>query len=396
MLFQPDMSRSGNGFGTAPGSASGALGQEYLLTADGELSPVSESKKKHGGSGGSTTTTPSSTPAPTLVGKSGGFQIDLIWDSSVAKAPAGFTAAVIAAATYYTTLFSNSMVVNIAVGYGEIGGSALDSGALGESMSYGYLTNYTTVVNALKGDNYAPVTAQNAPTGAQFFVTSAEAKALGLISGSATAIDGYVGFTSAYPMNYSTTGTGTAANQFNMLAIAEHEISEIMGRIGLEGARFNGIPTYTPLDLFNFKSAGVLTLSGSGGYFSVNGGKTNLGTYNNATLNGGDVADWASSKKPTSAYDAYNAFTWPGFNGVVSPSDIVADAAVGYRLTGAGTAIASNAGSPGALLPGHSIAQLVQSMASFGAGDGLVGATPHASESGGLADLLARSAHHHA
>ena len=91
----------------------------------------------------------SSPPAPTLVGSSSGLQIDLIWDSSVAKAPSGFMQAIIDAAQYYTTLFSNQEVINIDVGYGEIGGSSLASNALGESESYGYLTNYSTVTDAL-------------------------------------------------------------------------------------------------------------------------------------------------------------------------------------------------------------------------------------------------------
>src|SRR5690242_19693199 len=106
MLYQP----SSGGFGGGSTPSDSGLGQEYLLNEDGELSPVSGSKKHSGGTSTPTVTQTVSKPAPTLVGKSGGFQINLVWDSSVASAPAGFTAAVIAAATYYTTLFSNKMV----------------------------------------------------------------------------------------------------------------------------------------------------------------------------------------------------------------------------------------------------------------------------------------------
>lgn len=320
-----------------PASSSASLGQEFLINDSGEVSPVYGAAARGTITSHTTASTSSAPPAPTLVGSAGGFQIDLVWDSSVAKAPSGFTAAIIAAATYYTTLFSNDEVINIDVGYGEIDGSSLASNALGESESYGYLTNYTTIKNALAHDNDPLQVASNEPTTSQFFVTSADAKTLGLISGTSTAVDGYIGFSSLsspYSWNYATSGSGTGSNQFDLVAVAEHEISEVMGRIGLEGEIVDGKPTYTPLDLFNYKSSGDLELSAKGGYFSVNDGVTNLGTYNDASVYGGDIADWASSVKPTgTTYDAYNAFTWPGYNGVVSSSDIIEDAALGYKLT---------------------------------------------------------------
>src|SRR5215469_1704525 len=80
-----------------------------------------------GGHGGFTTH--SSTPAPTLVGAPGGLQINLVWDPSVAHAPKGFQQAVVAAATSYTQLFSDDIVIKIRVGYGEVNGSKLDPGA---------------------------------------------------------------------------------------------------------------------------------------------------------------------------------------------------------------------------------------------------------------------------
>jgi hypothetical protein len=315
-----------------------SLGSEYIINDDGDIShAVSSSSTSHA----STSPTHSTAPAPTLVGSSNGFEIDLIWDASVANAPSGFMQAIIAAAQYYTTLFSNKVEINIDVGYGEIAGSPLSSGALGESESYGYLTNYATVVNALHVDNDPPPAATNDPTTAQFFVTSAEAKIMGLISGNSSAVDGFIALTNAYPMNYTTAGPAAKSSQFDAFAIAEHELTEVLGRIGLEGEVVNGKPTYTPLDLFDFKSAGVLELSANGGYFSVNDGKTDLNTYNDAAVNGGDISDWASNVAPTgTTYDSYNAFTWPGYDGGLSTSDILEDAALGLKLTPAGVAVA--------------------------------------------------------
>lgn len=331
------------------------LGQEYLINDSGQVSPV-YGAATHGNTGSSSSASHSSTPAPTLVGSSSGLQIDLIWDSSVANAPSGFMQAIIDAAQYYTTLFSNHEVINIQVGWGEIAGSTLASNALGESESYGYLTNYSTVTNALAKDGYS-FAAHNEPTTSQFFVTSADAKSLGLISGTSSSVDGYIGFSTlsgtGYSWNYnasvSASNTGTGTTQFDLEAVAMHEISEVMGRIGMEGATVNGKPTYTPLDLFNFASPGVLELSGNGGYFSTNNGTTNLGVFNNATAYGGDIADWASYSSITQSHtqglvsgdsDAYDAFLAPGYNGDVSQSDVLALAALGYTLTAAGVAAA--------------------------------------------------------
>jgi len=331
------------------------LGQEYLINDSGYISPVYGAATS-GHTGSSSSATHSSTPAPTLVGSSSGLQINLVWDSSVANAPSGFTQAIIDAAQYYTTLFSNHEVINIQVGWGEIAGSTLASNALGESESYGYLTNYSTVTNALVKDGFS-FTAHNEPTAGQFFVTSAEAKSLGLISGTSSSVDGFIGFSAlsgtGYSWNFnasvSASNTGTGATQFDLEAVAMHEISEVMGRIGMEGAIVNGKHTYTPLDLFNFASPGVLELSGGGGYFSTNNGATNLGVFNNATAYSGDIADWASYSSITQSHtqglvsgtaDAYDAFLAPGYNGDVSQSDVLALAALGYQLTPAGVAAA--------------------------------------------------------
>jgi hypothetical protein len=332
------------------------LGQEYVINDAGQVAPAFGTSG-HSGNNGSGTTTTLSTPAPTIVGSSNGLQIDLIWDSSVAKAPSGFMQAVIDAAKYYTTLFSNHEVINIDVGYGEIAGSSMAPNALGESESYGYLTNYATVTAALAHDGFV-FSATNEPTNSQFFITSAEAKAFGLVNPT-TGLDGYIGFSTLNGTGFSWntaasvagSNTGTGPNQFDLQSVAFHEISEVMGRIGMEGAVINGHHTDTALDLFNFKSSGALELSGNGGYFSINNGTTNLGTFNDASLYGGDIADWASATSPTQSHtqglpiggnvlDAYDAFIFPGYNGDVSQSDILELAALGYKLTPAGVAVA--------------------------------------------------------
>ena len=284
-------------------------------------------------------TSHSSTPAPTLVGPAGGLQFDLVWDPSVAHAPKGFEKAVVTAALAYTKLFSDDIVIKIRVGYGEVNGQRLDSGALGESETNYKLVSYATVSGALAGDNYPLTLAGNEPMTAQIYVTNAEAKALGLMSGTATGVDGWIGLSSTIPMTYTIGGPAAGSSKYDGVAVAEHEIGEVMGRVGIEGAIIQGKTTFSVWDLFDFSRPGALELSAHGGYFSVDNGATSLGNFDNAAADGGDIADWASNAPPSShIYDAFDAFTYAGYHGVVTPRDVIETAVLGYNLTPTGVA----------------------------------------------------------
>jgi hypothetical protein len=315
--------------------AGGAALQQYFINAAGEVSPVIGAATGPG-SGGSGAASTSSLPAQTLVGSPNGLQFDLIWDPSVANAPRGFMQAVVDAAKLYASVFSNKAVIAIDVGFGEIGGSSLAPGDLGESASVAYGFDYPTVTSVLSGDGFR-FTAANEPTASTLVVTSAEAKAMGLVDPVA-GLDGFIGFgdLSGTGFSWNTRGTGIGPTQFDLQAVAEHEISEVMGRLGFEDAT-DGL--FTPLDLYNYQSPGVLSLSPGGGYFSVNDGKSSLGNFNNAGI--GDIGDWASLTSITQSgtlglapgsFDAYDAFAYPGVNGQVSLSDIIEDAALGYTF----------------------------------------------------------------
>ena len=246
-------------------------------------------------------------------------------------------------------------MINLDIGYGEVDNYQLPADYLGATLNYFYGIDYQTVTTALAKDGFT-FAATNEPTSNQFAVTSADAKTLGIPEpGGFQAYDAYIGFsTLSTGLSYNTRAnasglnSGTGPNQVDLQAVAEHEISEAMGRVGSEGDLIAN--AYTPLDLFNYQSPGVLELSANGGYFSVNNGKTNLGNYNNATVNGGDIADWASNGSntqsntlglPKGSYDAYDAFVSPGYNGNLSVSDIIEAVAVGYKLKSAPVASAA-------------------------------------------------------
>jgi hypothetical protein len=329
------------------GASLGVTSQEYFLDDAGQASTVPGTAQSPVSSATNTAST-GSLPTETIVGSPNGLQFDLTWDPTVAAAPKGFIQAVVDAAKLYSSTYSNKMTINIDVGYGEVGGQSLPALAIGASDPFGYLTDYATVTSVLSQRGFS-FNAANEPTTGQFFITAADAKAMGLVDPVA-GLDGFMGFSdltgTGFSWNTSASNSGfnsgTGTNQFDLQAVAEHEISEVMGRLGIEGLPvFNNAPTYAPLDLFTFQSPGQLQLAPTGGYFSPVNGLINFGNFNNALANGGDIADWASDTSITQAHtlglprgsqDAYDAFTAPGVNGQVSLSDLLVDASLGYTF----------------------------------------------------------------
>ncbi len=327
------------------------LGPEYVLNDAHELSVYNHAQ---GGSSGSTVSASSGqgSPSSTLVGPQNGLQINLIWDASVKGASnwSAIEAAVVSAAQVYTTSFSNHVTINIAVGLGEVAGSAMSSNALGQSMSKGYLVGFSSLTHALGTADAAlvtsgqisanAITAASSLASANFFVTSAQAKAIGLASANSTAIDGSIGLTqSPSALYFAANGGAIKSSQYDAIGVAAHEISEVLGRIGLEGSALNASThAYTALDLFRYTSAHVADLSPSAGYFSTNLGVTNLANYNDPE-NGGDAADLASGT-PT---NAFNAFGTPGVITQVTATDLLQLAVLGYHVAGTGKLTTINA-----------------------------------------------------
>lgn len=238
----------------------------------------------------------------------------------------------------YAISFSNPVTVNIGVSWGSVAGQALPSNAVGASSSnlYGYFS-YAQVRNDLimsSRQNSAdtslasavkalPATAPSGPT--QYVIPSAEAKALGLISGNQSAVDGYIGFagaTSNYTFNPL---AGVVAGTYDFEAVAAHEIAEVLGRIG--GINNPSSNWRTPFDLMRFSAPGVLDFGYSDlAYFSVNGGVTPLKYFNNSSA-GGDRTDWLNI---TGVNDVQDAFISTGTRYSLSAVDLTALDVLGW------------------------------------------------------------------
>lgn len=279
-------------------------------------------------------------PAPTTVTTAGSaLTIKITWDTSVASAPSAFMTGVIATAWALEANFNNAVTIDLAVGYGEVAGTSMGSGALGGSESFLQSVSYASLRAALAAHNSNATTAavlaslpSNQPVNGNIWVTTAQAKALSLAPANGTGLDGYIGLSSAYAFTYGNGGS-VAAGTYDFNAVVSHEITEVMGRILLTGGSIGSYTnSYGLLDLLHFSAPGVRDFSASTpGYFSADGGTTNGGNFN--TVSGGDAADWASSM----GNNAFDAFSNSGVVNPVTSGDITELNAIGWTLNGATT-----------------------------------------------------------
>ena len=269
------------------------------------------------------------------------MQINLIWDSSVNAAPAGFEPAIVTAANAIDALITNPITVNIQVGWGEIGGTPFTAPIAGQTegeggtatskvLSYaqvrGNLTANATSTAALTAAANLP--ASDPTGGAGLLVSGAQEKAWGLLPATGSEIDGEIGFAISSGYSFDLANAPTTDGDLQMVGAAEHELTHALGRIA--AFESNSKTIYNVLDLYRYSAPGVLqSVVNSPAYFSIDGGRTNLDNFSTVD----DDGDWDGSSGP----DAFNAHQIRGqVNGITSV-DITEMNVLGFAISG-GTA----------------------------------------------------------
>ena len=241
----------------------------------------------------------------------------------------------LAAVKYLESQFSDPVTITIDVGYGEVAGNPMGGGELGSSEYFLNSYSYSTLTNALKSHATSTADASavsglpsGAPAGGTMWTTTAQAKALGLISGTGGSVDGYVGFSNSYGFTYND-ANGVASGTYDFNATVLHEISEVMGRELLTGAGIGGTSSYGIEDLLHYSAPGVPDYAPTTpGYFSVDQGTTNLATFN--ASGSGDPGDWDSSV----VNDSVDAYASSGVVEAFSAADLTTLDAIGWNSAG--------------------------------------------------------------
>jgi len=269
---------------------------------------------------------------PGAGGMANGFHIHVTYAASVNGAPAEFKTAVAAAVHFLQNHFSDPITINVKVAYKSIG-------SLGQSLTSFTSYTYSQIKTALQADDttaddstaVASLPAHD-PIGGNhlYFVSTGEAKALGLL-GASNALDGTVTFDNTANLFDYDKSDGITAGKYDFFAVVVHEITEVMGRELMVGS---GNPHgYSPLDLFHYSAPGTRSFAGSHrGYFSIDGGNTNLKNFN--TDPNGDFGDWANN----AGNDSFRAFSNSGVVNRVSPADLTEMDVLGYDRSGAAAA----------------------------------------------------------
>lgn len=244
--------------------------------------------------------------------------INLVYDAPALAAPQSFRDGVRAAANIIQADFINPITVNINVGYGEFKGFSLASGAVGEGSAFRGATlslastKAFLATTASSPDDFTSIANLNLHAPGPSFPSSivlstAQAKAFGLISATSGAFDG-------------TIGIAASVSGSTLIDDALHEITHAMGRIAGAG---------TILDLFRFVSPGSLAIDSFFGsflktpYFSINNGWTGLANFD--TLS--DTSDFAVAQGGPAA-DPFQAVVGP--NADLTPLDLTLMDVLGF------------------------------------------------------------------
>ncbi len=266
------------------------------------------------------------------------LQFNVTYDSSVTSRSdySQIKSAFGQATDAWSNVLTDNVTLNLRVSFGSVGGYVLGPSTLGGSLDalYGYF-GYQQMKSWLSSDasssddktavNSLP--AASSVAGNTFVLASAQAKALGLVSGKNTAFDGYIGFGSATKYDYDRSN-GISAGYFDFVGLAEHEMAHVLGLFSGLGDGYA-----TAFDLFRC-SGGASSFTGGPSSFSIDGCKTSLATFN--STGSGDRDDWASG--PTST-DIRGAYLYPGVQYAISAADLTALDVIGW-----GTKSASSGG----------------------------------------------------
>jgi len=279
------------------------------------------------------------------------------------------------AGTLWSALFSDPVTVNIKISF-----SSLGSGILGSTGYASYSTSYASFRSALLGDVISAddaTAASHISTGSAFNMvinrtanspygrgsavpyvdsngnnnnktinmTTANAKALGLLKTAKKTSDASIAFSNSFQWDFNPSD-GITSGQFDFVGIAAHEIGHVLGFVsGVDVLDYNSSSRFfqdsaftyvNPLDLFRYStfSAGFGIIDWSADardkYFSIDAGATDLGSFSTGEVWGDGYQ--ASHWKDDLGLGIMDPTAAPGERLSISALDIEAMDVVGWNL----------------------------------------------------------------
>lgn len=279
----------------------------------------------------------------------------------------------IAAAQKWSSLLSDPITVRLDVGF-----TALGSGILGSTSSNFGVASYSSIRNALIQDktsladtvatNHLQLTDDltflsnnpqgtinldnNASNNNRFLdLPTANLKALNLLGDNGTA-DATIQFSSLFTFDFNP-ANGIAANAFDFIAVAVHEIGHALGFVSgvdildayskngpgaPQNIDFNQYAIFSVLDLYRYSAQSTaigqgiqdLAIENRGQYFSLDGGDSSIALFSTGSFNGDGRQ--ASHWKDNLGLGLLDPTLAPGQLGTLSANDLLALDVIGFNL----------------------------------------------------------------
>lgn len=258
------------------------------------------------------------------------------------------------AGALWSGLFDDNVTLNIQVAWEDMGARVLGSaGSYMQSYSYtdvrsAMLMDATSANDAIATSNlqagaaldllinrtsdspFGPASAipyldnDGSLNNTTISMTNANAKALGLLSGTNAALDAFITFNSNPLANFDLDPLdGITPFFFDLLGVAAHEIGHMLGFVsGVDDLDYNpgfsadDYPFVNTLDLFRYStdSAGLNAIDWTADawdkYFSIDGGATPLAQFSTGTVfgDGRQASHWKDDFDESKGYDAHYGF----------------------------------------------------------------------------------------
>lgn len=230
------------------------------------------------------------------------MKINLDFDPTTNGLPAGFQQNLTQAAAVLGSLLTTPITVTLDVSYGQTRGQPIGSGDIASASPVDQELLIGPQLQAEEQANSNPVlagvsghTTFKPDTGG--WIANAQAKAFGMMAPNSTEIDGYVGFMTTVPT----------------IAQGLHEMAHALGRVWGDAL----------FDQVDYTAPGTPNQSpalGSPGYFSTDGGQTNLTDFSQS-----DPSDWAAGSN--------DPFAFVGTGTTLTPIDLQMMQAIGFSTT---------------------------------------------------------------